>query len=435
MPQPAAAWPATVFEEVTYGIRAVVDVEQGALRAFEQDAVAAGAGVVEMLPDGRQEGDDLGGDLLQFGDEFVRVDFAGARGLYGARCGARGGSRLWLSVSRDRRGRSRAARGGRLCLRKRGRCRAWWCRSSCRNSTSRGCVSSSPWSGRISGAFSATSRFVLSIVRPWRLHALDLGDQRPWIDDDAVADDRAFVRARDAGRQQREFVRLAVDDERVARVVAALEAHHDIGALATASRRSCLCLRRPTGRRSPQRLPSEHQGFCLFHDRDFAQFGENAFGHGVVDFDERDGVAAGGGAAEVEACDVDLRVAEQRAELADEARFVFVRDVEHVRREVRFHVDALHLDEARHAVREDGAGDVAGLAFGHDFDHHIAFVGAVLGAAHFGDLDAALLRHDRGVDHVDVGERRFEQARERRLRERAGVQIGGVAFEDEFDAT
>ena len=53
-----------------------------------------------------------------------------------------------------------------------------------------------------------------------------------------------------------ELVGLVADHQRVAGVVAALEAHDDVGALATASRRSCPCPRRPTGRRSPPRLPS-----------------------------------------------------------------------------------------------------------------------------------------------------------------------------------
>ena len=51
------------------------------------------------------------------------------------------------------------------------------------------------------------------------------------IEDDAVADDRQLALAHDAGRQQRQLVAHAVDDERVAGIVAALEAHDDVGAL------------------------------------------------------------------------------------------------------------------------------------------------------------------------------------------------------------
>ena len=59
---------------------------------------------------------------------------------------------------------------------------------------------------------------------------LDLLDEMIGIEDDAVADDRQFPRPNNAGRKQRKFVNLAVDHERMAGVMAALEAHHDVGA-------------------------------------------------------------------------------------------------------------------------------------------------------------------------------------------------------------
>ena len=58
--------------------------------------------------------------------------------------------------------------------------------------------------------------------------AIDLADEEMRIDDDAIANDREFSRPHDAGRQQRELVGDAVDDERMAGVVAALKAHDDI---------------------------------------------------------------------------------------------------------------------------------------------------------------------------------------------------------------
>ena len=64
-----------------------------------------------------------------------------------------------------------------------------------------------------------------------RLQLVDLGDERPGIDDDAIADDAELAGAHDARREQRKLVGLIADDERVAGVVAALEAHHHIGAL------------------------------------------------------------------------------------------------------------------------------------------------------------------------------------------------------------
>jgi hypothetical protein len=60
---------------------------------------------------------------------------------------------------------------------------------------------------------------------------LDLLEQRPGIDDDAVADDRELVRPDDAGGQQAQLVFDIADDEGVAGIVAALETHDDIGTL------------------------------------------------------------------------------------------------------------------------------------------------------------------------------------------------------------
>jgi hypothetical protein len=58
------------------------------------------------------------------------------------------------------------------------------------------------------------------------LLAEDLG-----VHDDAVADDARLARVEDPGRHEVELERLAVADDRVAGVVAALEAHHGVGLL------------------------------------------------------------------------------------------------------------------------------------------------------------------------------------------------------------
>ena len=58
---------------------------------------------------------------------------------------------------------------------------------------------------------------------------VDFLDQDLRIDDHAVADDAELVRVQRAGRDQVEDGLLAVDDQRVAGVVAALEADDDIG--------------------------------------------------------------------------------------------------------------------------------------------------------------------------------------------------------------
>ena len=59
----------------------------------------------------------------------------------------------------------------------------------------------------------------------------DLVEQRLRIDHHAVADDRQLAAAHHAGRQQRQLVGDAVDHQRVAGIVAALEAHDDVGLL------------------------------------------------------------------------------------------------------------------------------------------------------------------------------------------------------------
>ena len=62
-----------------------------------------------------------------------------------------------------------------------------------------------------------------------RHHRVDLLGQRPRIDDHAVADHRQLAAADHARRQQAQLVFDAVHHQRVAGVVPALEAHHDIG--------------------------------------------------------------------------------------------------------------------------------------------------------------------------------------------------------------
>ena len=60
--------------------------------------------------------------------------------------------------------------------------------------------------------------------------AVDLVGESPRIDDNAVADDRKLSGPDHAGRQEAQLEGRAVDDEGVARIVAALEAHDDLGA-------------------------------------------------------------------------------------------------------------------------------------------------------------------------------------------------------------
>ena len=59
----------------------------------------------------------------------------------------------------------------------------------------------------------------------------DLVSERPWVDHDAIADHGKLVLAHDTGGKQRELVGRTVDYQRMAGIVAALKAHHHIGAL------------------------------------------------------------------------------------------------------------------------------------------------------------------------------------------------------------
>ena len=80
---------------------------------------------------------------------------------------------------------------------------------------------------RVLGDLQAVGRDVDAL----RLELGDLGNEGMRIEHDAVADDRQLAFAHDARRQQRQLVDLAVDDQRVAGIVAALEADHHIRAL------------------------------------------------------------------------------------------------------------------------------------------------------------------------------------------------------------
>ena len=65
--------------------------------------------------------------------------------------------------------------------------------------------------------------------QPLRGDFLNLGLERPWVEDHAVSDHRRRT-ADDSGGEQGQLVGFIADDERVAGVVAALETHDHVGA-------------------------------------------------------------------------------------------------------------------------------------------------------------------------------------------------------------
>ncbi len=75
----------------------------------------------------------------------------------------------------------------------------------------------------------------------------DFRDQRMRIDHHAIADHRQFAGPHHAGRQQRELVAHAVDDQRMAGVVPALKADDDIGLLGEPIDNLALALVPPLG--------------------------------------------------------------------------------------------------------------------------------------------------------------------------------------------
>ncbi len=60
---------------------------------------------------------------------------------------------------------------------------------------------------------------------------VDLGDERLRVEHHAIADHRQLGRPHHAGRQQRELVGVAIDDKRVAGIMAALKANNDVSLL------------------------------------------------------------------------------------------------------------------------------------------------------------------------------------------------------------
>src|SRR6202000_943540 len=77
--------------------------------------------------------------------------------------------------------------------------------------------------------------------------AIDLAQQHPWVDDDAVADHAGLVGVEDPRRDQVELELLAVADDRVAGVVAALVADDRCSPLGEQIRDLALALVAPLG--------------------------------------------------------------------------------------------------------------------------------------------------------------------------------------------
>ena len=142
-------------------IGAVVDVEQRALRALEQDALARAALAVEQRPHVVDVGQDLRRDLGELAHQRVLADLGHAepapqRVVVHEQAVDLGAQRAEVLEVLDADGAP-----ARPCPRRPGRCRARWCRSCCSPAAASRSWSSSRCSGRISVAFSA----ILQVAR------------------------------------------------------------------------------------------------------------------------------------------------------------------------------------------------------------------------------------------------------------------------------
>ncbi len=208
----------------------MIDIEHGALGALEQDPVAAPARFIQPLPDPAGIGRQAGRDLAQLAREFIAIDLAGAKSAQqrivmqqqfielARQClgleqiaNAHGAARDLVLIG----GTDAAPGGAEAGFAPRGFAqaveRAMQRQDQC-------CVV---------GQQQITRRHRHALLA----QGLDLGQQRPGIDHHAIADDRELALAHDAGGQQAQLVGDVADDQRVAGIVAALEADHDIGAL------------------------------------------------------------------------------------------------------------------------------------------------------------------------------------------------------------
>ncbi len=207
----------------------MVDIEHDALRALIEDAAVLAAQIVEAAPDDVGEGQDARGDLQQVGQQLLPVDFGQAQAAQ--QRVVMGQQTLDLGLQDGLVGQiahtDRAARHLVLIGRA--------------DAATRG-ADLRPARGFLAGAIDQAmqrqdQRGVLGDLQHLRrdgdAQALDAGDlvhQRPGIDHHAIADNGHFT-AHDARGQQRQLVDLAVDHQRMAGIVAALETHHHIGAL------------------------------------------------------------------------------------------------------------------------------------------------------------------------------------------------------------
>src|SRR5262249_6301758 len=163
------------------------------------------------------------------------------------------------------------------------------------------------------------------------------------------------------------------------------------------------------------------------HAGRFRQLVERRGVERAVDLVDRHRPAPGLVAAQIKLRDVDVVVAQERADAADYARPVVVAHDEHVALRRGLQAVRIDRDDALFRAPEERAGDPALVLFVADDDLDQA--GEVLRSAgfRFRDAQAALFGDHRGVDLIDSRADLSEQAGQNRLSDRAHVEVGHFA--------
>ena len=126
--------------------------------------------------------------------------------------------------------------------------------------------------------------------------------------------------------------------------------------------------------------------------------------------------------------DVDTRIGQRRAEPANEAGLVLVGYIQHVTVEIGLDLNAFHLHQAGAGPGEQRARDRTYAPLRRDGEAHQRLVLARPVMHGFGHVQATLPRQHRGVDHIDPGHHRRQQAGQQRRRERFVVQRRDMAL-------
>ena len=206
----------------------MIDIKQHALRAFEQDLGAGLADLLQPFPHRLRIFEHEGRDLAQFGEQLLAVD----RVLLEA-----GAQRVMV--------RAQPVELGFEMIQMRQIAHADRAAADLVLVSGANAAPGGADLARTRRRFAQTVEIAVdrqdqrAIVRhgevvvidgdALRFELLDLGLERPRVEHHAIADHAERARNDPAG-QQRELVGGPVDDQRVAGIVPALEAHHGIGA-------------------------------------------------------------------------------------------------------------------------------------------------------------------------------------------------------------